>query len=443
MESLPLNFERLLARLKQVIQSIRDPRQASHGTRYRLEDIILSAFSVFFMQCESFLEHQRQMHSRFGQDNAQTLFGIVNLPSDPQLRNVLDKVNERALSPMFAWVYQTLHQSGFLQSYEVLDHQLLVTLDGTQYFSSHQIHCDQCHHQTHVNGSVSYSHQAILPAIVSPGKSEVLVLAPEFITPQDGQEKQDCEINAAKRWIATHGDLFMGQAITLLGDDLYSHQPMCEAVLAQQQMNFIFTCLRASHPALYEWLDTLDRMGEVQTFEVHHRQLRTDELYQYRYAHQLPIRDEEPTLYVNWCELTEIRVSDGQVLYRNAWVTKHSLDEKTVPEIAAAGRCRWKTENENHNVLKTKGYHVEHNFGHGKKHLSKTLLSLNLLAFLFHTVLQWVDESYQKIRKQRGTRRGFFQDILTLTKYLLFDSWSALLDFMLADKKSLKATNSS
>ena len=94
-------------------------------------------------------------------------------------------------------------------------------------------------------------------------------------------------------------------------------------------------------------------------------------------------------------------------------------------------------------MLKTKGYHVEHNFGHGKKHLSKTLLSLNLLAFLFHTVLQWMDVSYQKIRQQRGTRRGLFQDLLILTKYLLFESWATLLDFMLADKASLKATNSS
>ena len=77
--------------------------------------------------------------------------------------------------------------------------------------------------------------------------------------------------------------------------------------------------------------------------------------------------------------------------------------------------CRWKTENENHNVLKTKGYHLEHNFGHGQDHLAAIILTLNLLAFLFHTVLHLVDESYQQIRLKRGTRRGFFQDVLCLT----------------------------
>ena len=104
-------------------------------------------------------------------------------------------------------------------------------------------------------------------------------------------------------------------------------------------------------------------------------------------------------------------------------------------EIAAAGRCRWKTENENHNVLKTKGYHLEHNFGHGQQHLAALLLTLNLLAFLFHTVLQLADAPYQQIRQQRGTRKGFFQDLLALTKYLWFESWTALIEFMLDEKK--------
>ena len=102
-----------------------------------------------------------------------------------------------------------------------------------------------------------------------------------------------------------------------------------------------------------------------------------------------------------------------------------------------------KSENENHNVLKTKGYHLEHNFGHGQQHLAMTLLTLNLLAFLFHTVLHLLDASYQRIRQQRGTRQGFFQDIQTLTQYLLFDSWQHLIDFMLDDATPVITRNTS
>jgi hypothetical protein len=111
--------------------------------------------------------------------------------------------------------------------------------------------------------------------------------------------------------------------------------------------------------------------------------------------------------------------------------------------VIEAGRCRWKTENENHNILKTKGYHLEHNFGHGQEHLAASLLTLNLLAFLFHTVLHLMDQAYQQIRQKRGTRKGFFQDILSLTKYFLFESWQSLIDFMLYGSPIPQTANSS
>jgi len=289
---------------------------------------------------------------------------------------------------------------------------------------------------------VSYFHQAILPVIVSATQPQVIALAPELIRPQDGHEKQDCEVAAAKRWISMHAARFQPQSLTLLGDDLYSHQPLCEHCLAHQ-LSFIFTCLPESHVALYDWLGYLDANGEVKTLEQAQWNKRTKELYRYRYVNQMPLRDTQPALLVNWCELTLVRASDGKVLYDNAFVTDHPLTPETVSQVVRAGRSRWKTEHENHNVLKTKGYHLEHNFGHGQHHLSSCLLTLNLLAFLFHTVLHLVDESYQQIRLKRGTRKGFFQDILALTKYLWFESWQHLLDFMLSDSPPSQTADSS
>jgi len=157
----------------------------------------------------------------------------------------------------------------------------------------------------------------------------------------------------------------------------------------------------------------------------------------------VPLRDSQPALLINWCELTLTRQADGKVLYHNAFITHHPLNAETVPGVVSAGRSRWKTENENHNVLKTKGYHLEHNFGHGQHYLATVLLTLNLLAFLFHTVLHRVDSPYQRIHQQRGTRKVFFQDLLSLTKYLLFDSWQHLIAFMLSDLPPSPDPNSS
>lgn len=436
-----LSFGVLIAYVSRAILQMQDPRKASNATRYRLSDAVLGAFSVFFMQSESFLEHQRHLESHQGKSNAQALFGMIQIPSVPQIRNILDALPAKGLFGIFHYVYQGLQQGGHLKAFDFLG-GLLIALDGTEYFNSQKIHCQSCSSRTHKNGSVTYFHGAILPVIVAPKQSQVISLAPEFITPQDGHEKQDCEVAAAKRWVASHASTFVGQPITLLGDDLYSHQPMCEAILAAG-MNFIFTCLPNSHTALYDWLSYLEEIGEVQTLQVKQWNKNIREVYQYRYVNGIPLRDAHPALNVNWCEMTLTREADGKVLYQNAFCTSHKLTPQSVPLVAAAGRCRWKTENENHNVLKTQGYHLEHNFGHGQNHLAACLLTLNLLAFLFHTVLHLSDSDYQQIRQKRGTRKGFFQDVLSLTKYLLFDSWQSLIEFMLYGSTPIRTANSS
>jgi hypothetical protein len=147
---------------------------------------------------------------------------------------------------------------------------------------------------------------------------------------------------------------------------------------------------------------------------------RHGEIWSYRYANHLPLRGDQEAMEVNWCELIITREGTGEQLYKNAFITDFEVKETTVEAIVRDGRARWKVENENNNVLKTKGYHLEHNFGHGSQHLASLLLTLNLLAFLFHTVLDLVDEKYRLIRQTLGSHRTFFQDFETLLRYFLF-----------------------
>lgn len=248
MEPMPLSFGALVAYLSRAIGQMSDPRQASNATKYSLKDAVLAAFSVFFMQSESFLDYQRHQQSHHGNSNAQSLFGMMSVPTVPQIRNILDGIPATALSGVFQNVYQALQREGHLKPFQALG-GLLIALDGTQYFDSHKLSCEQCFRRLHKNGTFTYSHSAILPVIVAPGQSQVISLAPEFITPQNGCDKQDSEVAAAKRWIVSHEEEFRESSVTLLGDDLYSRQPMCEAVIASG-MNFIFTCLPTSHSTL-------------------------------------------------------------------------------------------------------------------------------------------------------------------------------------------------
>ena len=140
--------------------------------------------------------------------------------------------------------------------------------------------------------------------------------------------------------------------------------------------------------------------------------------------------DSQDALKVNWCELT-ITNADGAVLYRNSFITDWEINDQNVAGLVAAGRARWKIENEHNNVLKTKGYHLEHNFGHGKQHLASVLMTMNVLAFGLHTWLELADQSYRLIRATLGSRRTFFQHLQALTTYLHFESWERLMDFMM------------
>jgi len=179
-----------------------------------------------------------------------------------------------------------------------------------------------------------------------------------------------------------------------------------------------------------EWVDSLQTTGQLNTIETKHRKGKKTKTYTYRFVNEVPLRDGDDALKVNWCELTIID-EKGQKCYKNSFITNHLINSDNVAEIVKAGRARWKIENENNNVLKTKGYHLEHNFGHGEKHLSSLLLTLNLLAFLFHTIMEMMDSRYQLIRQRLGPRTTFFDDIRTLTRYHCFKSWDDLLQFML------------
>jgi hypothetical protein len=423
-----LRLPRLIKRLEQACESFPDLRTGKNSV-YELADVGMSAFSVFFTQSPSFLAHQRDLKLRKGRCNAESLFHLSELPSDNQIRNLLDPVSPEHLQGVYRHIFLKLESTDVIKRRRSYANQLLVAIDGTEYFSSKAIHCENCSHRELSNGKTNYFHSVLTPVIVQPGNESVISLEPEFIVPQDGHEKQDCEIQAAKRWVEKWGDFYAKRGVTLLGDDLFSREPFCRA-LKDKGLHFILVCKPDSHPQLYQTVAFLAANGVLGRKVVRRWVGKYAEIATYRFANKLPLTGEADALGVNWCEVTLTREDTGEQLYKNAFATDFEVTDTTVEAIVRDGRARWKVENENNNVLKTKGYHLEHNFGHGDHHLASLLLSLNLLAVLFHTVLDLVDEQYQAIRQTLGTRRRFFQDLEALLRYFQFGNWDEVLDFM-------------
>lgn len=432
-------FDFLLGKLKQSFLSLPDKRSGKNS-QYSILDGASCAFSVFFTQEGSFLAYQKRMQRKYGKSNEQTIFGVGNIPSDTQIRRLLDQVPAKRLDGVFWDCVGYLTQSNKLDSFRTSLGQkdLLIALDGTWYFSSQDIHCKNCLSKTHEQ-ETTYYHAMINPVIAVPGKTQVIPLPPEFITNADGAEKQDCEQNGAKRWLKKHGkkiaQIDPNTGVTILGDDLYAHQPIIQTIL-DQGLNFIIVAKEDSHKTLYEWIKGITE--EVRVEKVTGVRKVKKETWVYRFVNGVPIKDQkgkgDQVLSVNFAEVT-ILDEAGKRKYHNAFITNHQVSTENVEEITSCGRARWKIENENNNTLKNNGYHLEHNFGHGKKHLASVLAVLNILAFLFHTVLEITDYIYQSLRQISGRRDTLFNDIRALLKRFLFQSFSSLMEFMLGEKQ--------
>lgn len=425
-------FADMAGSLRQAIETFPDKR-IGKNTQYEMLDAASGAFSVFFTQCPSFLSHQQLLQQRYGLSNARTLFGMKNIPSDNHIRDLLDPVAPSALDAVFEMCFDALSASGHLDAFRVplgeKKNDLLIALDGTEYYSSETHHCKNCSVRKR-DGQIRYCHGMVTPTLVAPRNNKVISLPPSFITPQDGDNKQDSELKASKRWIATQQKRsFKNDTVTILGDDLYAHEPFCRDLLAKG-FNFILVCKPDSHKTLYEWVKGITKEKVIDKWDG-----KTHQIYTYNSVEGVPLRDGNESLLVNFVEVTVRDRKTGKQLYHNAFVTNHQLTDETLEIIVACGRARWKIENENNNTLKTKGYHLEHNFGHGKKYLSSLLATMNLLAFLFHTMLELMNEKYKLLRKVIGARKNFFHHIKILLIYFPFKHFDTLMEFMIEGLK--------
>jgi hypothetical protein len=425
-----LSLQNLMNHYRQRWISAPDVRKPSNNMQYRVADGILAAFSVFFMQSGSFLAHQRLLQSKQGRSNARSLFQVEEIPSDPQIRNLLDPLTSGYFREDFWYLLDELRKQQRLGAWRNELNTYAIALDGVSFFSSEQISCAKCLKRSDRSGEEHFFHSAITPVFVKPGQSQVLPLSPEFIVPQDGSEKQDCERMAAKRWLADQHQHFTDHSVTYLGDDLYANQPLCQLIAETYRQFFIFVCKPESHTGLYEWIAFLEQNGGVEQVSQRHWRGKHAEIWHYRFANQLPLRNGNDALQVNWLELVITHEGTGQILYHNSFVTNHTITADNVPVLTQVGRTRWKIENENNNTLKTKGYQLEHNFGHGQQDLANVLATLNILAFLMHTIQEIIEPAYQRLRKALGARKTFFNDLRALTRYMIFDSWDALFRFM-------------
>ena len=415
-----LSFSALRKGLSELFEQIDDTRQ-SGKIDYSLHDCLMSALAMMFFQDPSVLSFQRRMQDSMQCSNLKAMFAVERIPSDSALRKTLDTLPTQAILPAFSMFLQRLQRGNQLAAYKLESGHYLIALDGSQYFSSEKIHCPSCLTYKGARGAKRYSHQILQAVMLNPHMRQVLPLAPEPVANTDGNTKQDCEINAAKRIAAKIRSAHPKLKVVITGDGLYSKQPFIDT-LSDVRMSFILVAKPSDHKILFQWVDELDGLGQSGRLQL------TDEKgrrHVYRWVNQVPLNGSPNADQVNFFEYW-LHVGE-KVTYHNSWVTDFEVSKKNVVELVQAGRARWKIENETFNTLKNQGYHIEHNFGHGQRYLSNTFFVLNLLAFYIHQIMELCDRGYQYCRSKFSSRKEYWNNLRTAIRIMLFRDFDHLL----------------
>jgi hypothetical protein len=297
---------------------------------------------------------------------------------------MLDPVRASHLQPAFDQALGVLRQHGGLTPFQRLNGRVLIALDGTEYFCSPKLGCAQCLTRRRANGSVERYHAMLAATLVAPGHAMALPLMPEFIAPQDGAEKQDCERRAAKRWLATHGARIQDLRPVYLGDDLFACQPIADAITAAGG-DVLLTAKPASHKALYDFMQGAEFDEHAVTQKTNGKRLT----YRCRWFEDAPLRDGQDAVLVNWVGVT-ITDAKGHVTYNSAFVTSLPVTRDTA--------------------------------------------AMNLLAFALHTIRDGLEPLWTTARTAKRARKRFFEHIRTITAYLVFPDWQTLMQ-TLTDSK--------
>jgi hypothetical protein len=386
-----------------------------------LADALMSAFAMFSLKAPSLLAFDKER----AEGNLHTIYGIERVPCDTHMREILDPVSPKVLRPVFKSIFRQLQRGKALEALTFLDGHYLLALDGTEYFSSQTIHCASCLHKVHRNGSITYFHQMLGAAIIHPDLRAVIPLMPEPIVRHDGTDKNDCERNAAKRFVAKLRKDHPHLKCIVTEDSLSSNAPHIETLHAHG-LHYILGVKEGDHTYLFQQVQAAEHAGRVTYYERHDRAAGI--VHRFRFVNDLPLNAAHTDVRVHFIEYWEI--GDDKVQHFS-WVTDLRVSKRNVYHLMRGGRARWKIENETFNTLKNQGYNFEHNYGHGEQHLSVVFAMLMMLAFLVDQTQQLCCALFQAVWVKLGSKRRLWERMRALFYDYAFASMRQLFEALL------------
>jgi len=391
------------------------------NVKISLGDALMSAFAMFSLKDPSLLSFEERREQA---ENLQKIYGLEKIPSDTQMRTILDEVDAEEIKPLFKDIFRQLQRGKELEKMVFMEGYYLLSLDGTGYFSSKEIHCEACLQRVNrKTGEISYAHHLLGAAIVHPDRKEVIPFAPEAIIKQDGEKKNDCERNAAKRFLEHLRKDHPHLPLIIIEDALSANGPHIRE-LEGHKLRYILSVKPGDHAFLFGKIEQAQAAGETSEFEFEQDGI----IHRFRWLNQVPLNASNPDLLVNFLDYWQV----GDKKTRHfTWITDFTITQKNAYHIMRGGRARWKIENETFNTLKNQGYHFEHNFGHGKNKLSVVFAMLMMLAFAVDQAQQLACPLFQAVWLKKGSKRSLWEHMRSLFHLLEFASMADIFRAML------------
>lgn len=379
----------------------------AENQKVSLADALMSAFAMFSLKDPSLLAFEER---RATDGNLKRLYGIKTIPCDTQMRTIADEVAPEELRPLYKDTFRQLQRGKVMEKLVFMEGCYLLSLDGTGYFSSNDVHCSSClEKKSSKTGEIRYAHQMLGGAIVHPDYAAVVPFAPEAIIKQDGETKNDCERNAAKRFLENLRQDHPHLPLIVVEDGLSSNAPHIYE-LQKHGLHYILGAKEGDHKFLFDYVNK----AQTTKFECEIE----GTIHRFRFVNQVSLNESNPELLVNFVEYWEIK---GLKTQHFSWVTDFTVTNANVFQIMRGGRARWKIENETFNTLKNQGYHFEHNFGHGSKNLSVVFATLMIFAFLVDQIQLLSSDLFQSALEKVGSRIRFWEHVRSLFFTLDFD----------------------
>ena len=324
-----LHADALFTRVRSEFGKI--PDQRTGDVKISVADALMSGFAMFSLKDPSLLAFDTRRKDETKRENLKRMYQIDEVPCDSQMREILDDVLPEGLLPVYTEIFRQAQRGKVLEKLVFMEDCYLLSVDGTEYFSSKKIHCPSCLEKKNVKtGELRYSHQMLGAAIVHPDFKEVIPVFPEPIEKQDGTSKNDCERNASKRFLEKFRKAHPHLGVIVIEDGISANAPHIRE-LHKQNMHFILGVKPGDHAFLFQQVEDAIHSGNVPEHRV-----KIDKVtHRFRFHNQVPLNKSNQDVLVNFLEYWEIQ-DDGSTQHFS-WVTDFEITRENVFTLMRGG----------------------------------------------------------------------------------------------------------